>query len=1409
MAFGGTELRLILSLRSYGTTHLARLRRDITALSAATRAANVSQMQVQEEIIRLTNRRQNLLNRITRLETQIAGKKIALEHEAQKIIESGAAKRHALLVKEHNLTTRMQGLRLKMLKEEAELRNAGVMQRGGRFLMETRDAAGRFSQLTLQGKKGIELAQEQMRLQMRTADIHYAISAQRIKELEVTAKIHRNSATQLDTAKKLLQVTGAANIEEARLLAMQEKSLLAQAAKGVPVELSTETLEMVAALERYEAAVVDAQRLDTIMKEDLPRNTRKLERQLELLRLEDELIQTKKVEQLAALRQQIVQYNQMVDQVQMIDQQLARVRAEMSSISDVEARSNEKLNHKLRILRQEEDRLVDLREKADLYAQKIAEAEGPLMKQAILMDRIFMEQQRFQQLETVGRTISHIGTTAQFAGLLTTAAFTGMSHSFANFNRQTVQTATQMRDIGAPITQVAERAKDLEDLILFGRGEMPAFLERFPATAVEMSESAYDLFSSLQLLEGNLVDVEKGFRMLEAANKVAVAGNVDLREATSALITILNNFDPQMRRVNEQLDTMFDIVRFGRMRISEFNEMLNKVAPAAKDVGLSLEDVGGMMAFLTEVVPSQARASTMIARFLETFVRPDMARGLRQVGIEVNRLGGGLREPVELVREIIDRFPELRKGQVSVSQFFQIISAVGRARGLPKDMRDLKSIMDAIQESGQAIPKGVLFREEARRALRLLINGFEEFETRQRQIIANRGEFEAAFDAMKEAPGIQWQIMLNQLRAIVLVVGREVLPVFIKLLEKVADWVNKFKQLDEATRNNIIRWAALASVGLVLGGTVLNITGSLIAFYANLRLIALASKAANASLFGTATILSGLVNLLRTLAVIGVVSIALRVMWKGDASAIDFLLGSLAGGIVGSRFGPVGAVLGAITVPIVLKVMTEKPLGTQLAEQIREGAQGASPALRAYSEYVAKALEGASASEVKSIKDRLLTYEEYTRVVKGGYDRIRDAHDRMIKETKGQDLADRIRKTFEELESSSSKEMRNFIDRMFDAKEEAEKVNKEIERLRKQIEDIKARAFEEMQRKIESAADSLANLRQEFVNFYKRALGPLFEGPTLTGIFGEMFSGINDMLRQFGVQIAVPFALIERDLDQQMMYFERWRKGIDKLLDRGIPRELVEEIRQLGPTAIPLIEGLLGASPRQLRAYIRRWRQIHAEIERLAKRDMDRQLAEWEKHGKNIMWQIINGIAKSPAHARLRETYKKYVTDVFGEILQKEMQKEIDEAIREAEGRIKELQTGQKDIAKAVKKGEEVEKAAVQAEDTRLWFTPIKDLTRAQAMRQIKLAQRRMAMLREGGLTEDERELYRRLRRRVQALRQRAYPDYDRPGSRGVPDPRRLTIYNDNVTINANGASPDAVMRALRKHRFQMSTKRR
>jgi TP901 family phage tail tape measure protein len=468
-----------------------------------------------------------------------------------------------------------------------------------------------------------------------------------------------------------------------------------------------------------------------------------------------------------------------------------------------------------------------------------------------------MNQIHWERLHRAGQTVSRLGRVMQLTGLIAAGSFVAAGNAAANFEQQVTLAATQARDIGAPIAQVAKRSKQLETAIL---GQM----QRFPASADDMAQAAYKIFSSLDLADKGRFKFWKGLQVLEKANKVAVAGGVDLTETMNGLVIVLNNFDPNLKNVNGTLDTMFDIVRFGNLTVADFTTLITRVAATAKGVGHTLEDLAAPIAFLSRVLPSE-RVGTGLFRLEEVFANRDFQAGFKIISkarlgraFDFAKSGGGLKPFQTILENIVKTFPELENGKLDVAEFLKMVSSAGKTARMGRPS------------------EGQLFTSQARNVLRPLVQNMDQLRELQLLIAGNKGEFNAAFAAMKDTPAIQWKIFLNQLRAVALEIGRDALPALLSIAGAIKGAIAWWRGLDDHTKNLIIRIGVFAGVLTLVGGIVLSVVGGIISLVGAIALLSGGLGAAGAGgVIGRIVILLGL---LRALTLIGAIVISVNII---------------------------------------------------------------------------------------------------------------------------------------------------------------------------------------------------------------------------------------------------------------------------------------------------------------------------------------------------------------------------------------------------------------------------------------------------------------------------------------------------------------------------------------------------
>lgn len=778
-----------------------------------------------------------------------------------------------------------------------------------------------------------------------------------------------------------------------------------------------------------------------------------------------------------------------------------------------------------------------------------------------------------ERLDRVAHALSGVGRTLQLFGAVGVAAFGLAAHAAANFDTQMSLAATQARDLGASSGQIHDRMEQLENGLHGAGQEVDGVLDlmsKYPASADQMSKATYDIFSSMDLEHGGAIDVAKGLGLLADANKIAVAGGVDLNEATSAMITVLNNFDPHLQNTTKQFDTMFNIVRFGRMTMSEFNIMMNKIAPAAADAGNSLKDVGGAMAFLTTVMPSQRMVATGISRLLEFLRHPDTVAGLKKFGVDAKDTTGKLRPLDKILEDIANRFPQVTTGQKSAAEFFREITAAGRGGG-----------------------RGIIGTQEGRRAFSELMTHLTEYFDAQRRVEKNTKEFARAQAAQMKSLGVQWGIFVNQVKALALAIGQDAIPVFAQLGEVAQRLMNFWKGLDPQTRKMIVSIGVLASIGALLGGVFLTIGGALMSLEAMFRRIIPG--------IGKATGTLGAFRMaLARLGTMAAIAVVFNVMMKGNATGMDLLQGAMAGAAMGSVFGPEGAIVGAITIPVIMKAMTtNQDLEDMMADQILKRTHRQGEKARAYGRYLA--------ANIKAGAKSIMTRKEY--------EEFFDLSEKLDKLERNRFQTDR-RQTMQN-SKDKVKATKKYKDELGSYYKKLQEYDKSVKDFNSRLKDWRANLENATEQGTETAVSNLRNMYTEMLQANEQAFGQFAQGPWLTS---ETF----DLAKEWGIEPGVKDLI--KDLNMQNNDFRKWRRNLDAVMKKGLPKDLVDEIRKMPiEQGNPILENLRNAKPGQIQRLISEWKVRQKQIKSATKMDFRDEIERFRKAGGNMGKAIMDG----------------------------------------------------------------------------------------------------------------------------------------------------------------------------------------
>lgn len=191
---------------------------------------------------------------------------------------------------------------------------------------------------------------------------------------------------------------------------------------------------------------------------------------------------------------------------------------------------------------------------------------------------------------------------------------------------------------GAAIAFMA--AKGIKDFVAFEK-KMAEVFTLMPEMTKEAEKAMSDDMRSLATTMGvDVIDAtgalyqaisagvpkENAADFLKIAAKAAIAGVSDLETSVAALTTIINGYGMEMSEATRVSDVMFSTVKIGVTNFTELGANIGKVTPLAAELGISIEEVGGMFAVLTKTLGAgkTAEAGTAIRSMLAEMSKEGM-----------------------------------------------------------------------------------------------------------------------------------------------------------------------------------------------------------------------------------------------------------------------------------------------------------------------------------------------------------------------------------------------------------------------------------------------------------------------------------------------------------------------------------------------------------------------------------------------------------------------------------------------------------------------------------------------------------------------------------------------------------------------------------------------------------------
>ena len=315
-------------------------------------------------------------------------------------------------------------------------------------------------------------------------------------------------------------------------------------------------------------------------------------------------------------------------------------------------------------------------------------------------------------------------------------------------------------------------------------------LQMAPALGKAPRELAEALFfvTSAGLRGAEAMDV------LEMSAKASAAGLGETKTIADLVTSAINAYGAENLSAGEATDILVGAVREGKAEASALAATMGSVLPIASEMGITFDQVGAAQAAMTRTGTDAATAATQLRAIMVGLMNPasQVEETLAEMGTSAAELRQRIRED-GLITVLGDLRQMTADNNIEMTEIFPNVRALAGALDLVGANADENvAIFDSL---GNAT-----------------------------------GALDHAFDAAADTADFKWNqaIAGSQAAAIELwqVLQHSIIPVMESVTEKITDLTKWFRELDDAQRESIIKWAMIAAaIGpvLILGGKLIGV----------------------------------------------------------------------------------------------------------------------------------------------------------------------------------------------------------------------------------------------------------------------------------------------------------------------------------------------------------------------------------------------------------------------------------------------------------------------------------------------------------------------------------------------------------------------------------------------------------
>lgn len=370
------------------------------------------------------------------------------------------------------------------------------------------------------------------------------------------------------------------------------------------------------------------------------------------------------------------------------------------------------------------------------------------------------------KVSDVGKTLSKVGDKAtKSVSLPLIAAATASTRMAQDYSKAVGNIKTLIDGTGE---EMERRASEVS-------GYVKQMSKDINMDLADLADGAYNVISAF----GDTDQVEG---QLEAVAKAAKAGGASASEALDLLSAVTKGYgDTSAEAMQKASDLAFITLKLGQTSFPELAGSIGRVIPMSNALGVSQEELFGIMATATGVTGGAAEVSTQLRGVLQALMSPteDMATLMEELGYESGEAmikGEGFHDTLMAIVNAA------KEAGVPLQRYISSIEGQNIALALSGDLQDTW------------IEKTAAMGDVA-------------------------GATEEAFKKVYDMDGERVSRALNKIKVNLVEAGEHILPLVVSLTESIAKLAEKFGNMDAATQKTIIKLGGLAiAFGPVMKG---------------------------------------------------------------------------------------------------------------------------------------------------------------------------------------------------------------------------------------------------------------------------------------------------------------------------------------------------------------------------------------------------------------------------------------------------------------------------------------------------------------------------------------------------------------------------------------------------------------